>query len=265
MRRFTVTDLVPGALMGQSAANAISPNGTVVGVDSLNLGFVWTPAQPNGTAGASVLLPTDVSPGMRPVTTSTPMAVNAAGVVAGSCDTVDAAGTAVTRAFRFVPGGLLDDLGTLFVDPATGNAVGRSAADGLNGASQVVGWAEDASGVARAFLWDPGTRMMRDLLAFRAGIFPPGTPDPSSATDINDTGLVVGSATFLDPLGTAVRQAFSLDVRGAASPLSGRSSQIHFSPAASTATAPRTRSAGWGRSSAVAMRYPRRCSWGSFS
>jgi probable HAF family extracellular repeat protein len=208
---FTVTDLVPGAILGISRATAISPNGVVVGTDSGG-GFIWTPNQPNGTAGSSQSLPTDLSPAFRPAT-ATARAVNAASVVVGSCATEDANGAAVTRAFSFAPGGVLNELGTFVPDPAhPGHFLNNSEALGIDSAGRIVGWAEDANGIRRAFLFDPVARLMQDLSQNHSATLPPGTSDPSEAAAINDSGLIVGTATFIDALGATVSQAFITSV-----------------------------------------------------
>ncbi|MFF2287228.1 hypothetical protein [Peribacillus butanolivorans] len=205
---YTVTDLVPNALLGISRATAISKSGVVVGTD-FGAGFIWIPNQQNGTVGSSQSLPTDISPGVRPVATATPQAVNAAGMVVGVCRTIDAYGTDVDRAFSFVQGGILVDLGTFVPDSANpGHFLGYSDAKGVNDAGQIVGWADDANGVRRAFLFDPAVGQMQDVSAAHALSLPAGTLDPSEATAINNAGVIVGSATFIDAANNAVQQAF---------------------------------------------------------
>ncbi|MCX8130624.1 MAG: DUF3466 family protein [Clostridia bacterium] len=205
---FTVIDLVPNAFLDMSRATAISSNGIVVGTD-FGTGFVWTPNQPNGSDGSVQSLPTDISPAARPVASATPMAVNANGMVVGGCKTVDMNGADVDRAFSLVQGGILVDLGTFVPDPSNpGHFLGNSEARGVNDAGQIVGWAEDANGIRRAFLFDPITRKMKDISELHAWNLPSGTPDPSVATAINNAGDIVGSATFIDSANNVLQQAF---------------------------------------------------------
>ncbi|WP_424577981.1 DUF3466 family protein [Bacillus cereus] len=209
---FTVTDLVPNALLDLSKAQAINPSGVVVGTEvGSGSGFIWTPNQPNGKVGSKQSLPTDISPGVRPVSNATPLAVNAAGIVVGVCKTVDANNTEVERAFSFMIGasGILQDLGTFVPDSATpGQFLGNSQANGVNDAGQIVGWAEDANGVRRAFLFDPAIGQIKDISTVHSSTLPPGTVDPSEATAINNAGGIVGSATFIDAANNVVQQAF---------------------------------------------------------
>ena len=72
----------------------------------------------------------------------------------------------------------ITDLGTLGGSSST--------ALSINASGQVVGWAQNASGNKRAFLWDKG--VMRDLGTL-------GGPT-SGAYDVNDSGQVVGWARF---------------------------------------------------------------------
>ncbi len=55
---FTVTDLVPNALLDLSKAQAINPSGVVVGTEvGSGSGFIWTPNQPNGKVGPNSPFP----------------------------------------------------------------------------------------------------------------------------------------------------------------------------------------------------------------
>jgi len=200
---FTVTDLFPGALVDMSNALAINDGGVVVGNDIGGFGRIWIPNNPNGTSGNEFSLPTDISPGLRPVVKSMPLAINSVGVVVGVCTTVDINDNDVTRAFSFTPGNnFLVDLGTFNIDPVTGAALRTSTAQGINDAGQIVGAAEDANGVSKAFILQPGASALTDLL---------GSHEPSDARAITGR-TAVGSATFFDAAGVERRQAYSADV-----------------------------------------------------
>jgi uncharacterized membrane protein len=168
----------------------------------LGIGFIWTPSQPNGTVGTAAFLPTDISPGLRPLTTSTPQSINAAGVVVGICDTIDVNGNVVSRAFSFdLSTPVLVDLGTLKFDGA-GNPLGNSDARGINDNRRIVGSTDDADSNSVAFMIDPGGAMTALLLNSNA---------PSDAAAVNAGGSVVGSATVPDAASGTSRQAIFLD------------------------------------------------------
>jgi probable HAF family extracellular repeat protein len=211
---YQVTDLAPSAVLDTSRAFGINASGMVVGDEAGGVGFVWTPSAPNVTTGARQLLPSDISPALRPVATSNPQAINASGVIVGECATVDMNGNNVTRAFIASPGSLsLGDLGTFVPDQNhPGHWLGNSAALGLNDAGDVVGWAEDVNGTRRAFLLRAGSSQMQDLSASHALSLPSGTADPSRAAGINNAGTIVGTATFVDAAGAIVEQAFVTQV-----------------------------------------------------
>jgi probable HAF family extracellular repeat protein len=199
---FTVTDLLPGSVVGIGHALAINGSGVVVGVGTLGLGFVWTPVQPNSNVGTAVFLPADISPAIRPVTTSTPQSINAAGIVVGVCETVDVNGSRASRAFKFNPGDpVLVDLGTLKFD-AAGNPLGNSDAKGINDSGRIVGSADDADFNSVAFMIDPGGSMTALLSNSVA---------PSDGAAVNAAGSVVGSATVPDAGGATSRQAIFID------------------------------------------------------
>jgi probable HAF family extracellular repeat protein len=90
--------------------------------------------------------------------------------------TASVAGVEASVSLRAVAGYALVALGTLAGD--------SSAALGLNDRRQVVGRAQDSRGEWRAFVWETGR--MQDLGTLR---------DFSTATAINNAGLIVGSTT----------------------------------------------------------------------
>lgn len=106
-------------------------------------------------------------------------AANTAGQVVGHA-TVSVGFGEYDHAFLWQDG-VMTDLGTLGGD--------RSRAWAINGAGQIVGWAQDAGGGYHAFVWEAGPPpgMMR-----LPGI-PGGYPD-SDARDINEAGVAVGHA-----------------------------------------------------------------------
>ncbi len=85
--------------------------------------------------------------------------------------------------------GVMTDLGTL------GGSV--SNAKGINNRGQIVGVSTTAAGDYRAFVWESG--VMRDLGTIAGCIATPGCSG-SDATDINDSGVIVGQ-TSIDSAG----------------------------------------------------------------
>ncbi|WP_189401047.1 MULTISPECIES: hypothetical protein [unclassified Mesorhizobium] len=207
-----VIDLFSSTQFGASEAWAISTEGVVVASALNSPGLVWIPDTPNGLTGNEYALPAEISPGLRPVSSSQPLGINSQRIVVGVCSTVDFNNNPVDRAFSYTPGdSFLVDLGTFDYDPVTGVSLGTSSAYGINGAGQIVGTADDANGVKKAFLRQPGIgQVLTDVLPSNA---------PSEGLAIGDR-LMGGRATFFDPLGNSMQQAFSYDVvSGALTPL----------------------------------------------
>jgi probable HAF family extracellular repeat protein len=209
----TVTIVGNAPVTGISEAWGINDQGMVVGEEDTVFPFVWRPNAPNGTTGISTrlaMLPHPVQ------STGVATAINNAGDVVGSCETVDAMGTTVRRAVLWSGGtGPAIELGTLIPNLlAPGTFLGESRALDINDSGQVVGVSDTITGSAHAFLFDPSVGIMRDLGALVPLSMLPGTPDPSEALAINANGDIVGWATAVDAQGGLVKRAF-LFSRGA--------------------------------------------------
>jgi probable HAF family extracellular repeat protein len=125
---------------------------------------------------------------------------------------VDANNTPVHRAFLLKSGTMtMTDLGTLVPDLANpGFFLGNSEARGLNDSGQVVGVSDDTLPSEHAFFLDTtvGPRFMRDLFSLVPPSMLPGPADPSVANAINNSGMVVGTASAADAAGNIVQHAF---------------------------------------------------------
>lgn len=186
--RYTFTDLgvlSPGL---DSQARALSDRGQVAGLADTCPGcgpfgyqaFLWTPTRSGGTAGSLIGL------GTLPGTArSAATGVNDSGVVVG-----ESFYPALGRAFIY--NGTLDELGSLHPGSPSGAA-------GINAAGAVVGYSAMANGLDHAFLWVPDKREGSRGKMYDLGT-PPGQAS-SSATAINDQGVIVGSSLNADFLG----------------------------------------------------------------
>jgi probable HAF family extracellular repeat protein len=194
----SMTDLDSLFIGFEPFARAINGPGQVVGEEvapSTNLhAFLWTPGAPNGTSGGAVDLGTL---GSRD---SVALGINGSGQVVGQADTTSGA----QAAFLWTPAapngtsGTMVDLGTLGGPEIIALGNPGSAAFGINGSGQVVGWSVTTSGAQAAFLWTPatpnGTSGTMAALPTLAG------DTAGYAYGINDSGQVVGiagSAAFL--------------------------------------------------------------------
>jgi probable HAF family extracellular repeat protein len=209
---YTVTDLAPTAVTGISNASAINAGGMVVGQMDTAVGFVWVPNTPNDVNGTLQQLPTLMPPSAGLPSECSPFSINAVGDIVGKCQTIDAGGTTVTRAFLF-RGGAMGDLGTFLPDPANpGFFLGNSEANSINDAGQIVGKADDTNSIEHGFFLDLSVSpTMRNLFSLVPPIMLPGPADPSVATAINNSGLVVGTAAAVDAAGNIIERAFSWD------------------------------------------------------
>jgi probable HAF family extracellular repeat protein len=164
----TLRDLGPGAGIAINDCGTIAGNGAPVG------GFVY-----DGT-----LRPIGTLPGG---TESSPVDINARGLVTGTADRADHSFAAFLYDSKArTP---LQDLGTL-----GGNTIPRA----INDAGTVVGWSFIPAGVLHAFIYSGGT--IREL-----GTFDDTTT--SEATDINAAGQVTVNTFGLD----SVRRGFFYD------------------------------------------------------
>jgi probable HAF family extracellular repeat protein len=209
---YTVTDLAPTAVTGISDAWAINASGMVAGQMDTAVGFAWTPNTPNDVNGTLQQLPTLMPPAAGLPSECAAFGINTAGDILGSCETVDAGGTTVTRAFLF-RAGAMSDLGTFVPDPSNpGFFLGNSEARGINDAGQIVGKADDTNGVEHGFFLDLSVSpTMRNLFSLVPPIMLPGPADPSVANAINNSGMVVGTASAADAASNIVERAFSWD------------------------------------------------------
>lgn len=161
---------------GSSAAD-LNRHGLVVGthyrsVEQPRRAAVWSRGQVRdlGTLGGRS------AAGSRYDTESEAHAVNDVGQVVGAA--LPASGHPL-RGFLWEKG-VMRDLGTL------GGRGEATVATGINENGDVVGFSQSVSGETHAFLWREGR--MRDL-----GVLGPDFPyRSSSATDVNDAGVVVG-------------------------------------------------------------------------
>lgn len=132
---------------------------------------------------------------------STGNVINNRGWVAGNAAFTD--GVERSQAFRWTPRTGMVPLGSFQQQPG-----GTSAAYAMNDAGTVVGWAETADSpfLQRAYRWTEAGGMQ--ALAMRDGA-------ASSSHDINESGLIAGSAAFSDRL---VDQAFLWSPRSGLQP-----------------------------------------------
>jgi probable HAF family extracellular repeat protein len=174
-----------GAVEGSSCALAVNGRGVAAGRSASGELVLWTgtnvvPLGVKGTVGgindsSTVVGSAAADGGSRPFLYSGG-ALTMIGDATGEAAAVNAhgqvAGTLSGRAFLY-DNGAMQDLGTLG---------GFSSAKGLDDSGRVVGMSTDANGTPHPFLWKSGA--MQAL----AG------PGGSGAIDIDDAGLVIGSA-----------------------------------------------------------------------
>jgi len=177
-----------------SEAHAINNYGQVVGWSRNDFGdraFLWKPNTPNGSAGDMVDLG-DLPGG---TTVSQGFGINAGGQVVGYSNTTDG-----DHAFLWKPNTSNGLTGTM-VDLGSMPGSNRSIASSINSSGKVVGgFGSTGSTQHHAFAWTPDlpnglTGTMVDLGDL------PGGLEESSASAINDAGLIVGSGN-----GTSNRQ-----------------------------------------------------------
>jgi probable HAF family extracellular repeat protein len=180
-----MTALEPPPGLTASIALDINNAGEVVGGAADSLGrshaLLWTHAVPKdlGTLGGQ---------------NSRAVGINDAGQVVGASQ--DAA--ARNRAFLWDPTRGMTDLGT----PA---GYGDVTANKISPSGLVAGQASDpVTGAAIGFLWTPAqpnavTGTMTTLAPASGVLLPYAIPDSSTASDVNDAGVVIGSSTYYVP------------------------------------------------------------------
>lgn len=182
--QYVFTDL--GVLGGpNSKARALSGQGQVVGLADACAGcgfhaFLWTPSAPNGTSGSMIDLGT-----LRGDQYSAATGVNNSGLVVGLS-------YYPTLGSAFIYDGTMHDLGSLA--PGSG-----SEAAGINAVGEVVGSSGTAQGLQHAFLWVPKKPEGTQGKMYDLGV--PAGQATSSASAINDSGVIVGSSLNADFLG----------------------------------------------------------------
>lgn len=207
------TMLSLGTLGGNSStAYAINDNGQIAGDSSTSTNairaFLYNGTPENGGTMFDLgVLGTPTNP-FAP-RASYARDINSAGTVVGSSSTTVGSQHAFIYTGAPGNGGVMRDLGTL------GSAGLESQAYGINSAGQIVGYSmTNLDDHAFLYLGVPGMGgRMIDLETWL------NTANPiagaawllESASDISDTGLIVGSGRFKDAAGQSYRRAFLLD------------------------------------------------------
>jgi probable HAF family extracellular repeat protein len=206
---YEVLDL--GDLGGSAHATDVNASGLVVGTSATGVlppvlglatersfeAFAWDPATEEMTGLGALAL--GCSPGwaarceeegieiLPQSVDSSATAINAAGIVVGWSGSLDCTEPVMCRATRWdLASGTIDDLGTLAGDDVEIYDVGSIALD-VNDAGLVVGRSTTSSGEHHAFVWDPTTRVMRDLGTLGGSY--------SEAHAVNERGEVTGYST----------------------------------------------------------------------
>ena len=164
-----------------SAATAINDRGQVVGISGacgIAVGGV--------SAAHAVLWENGVPINIGDLgghTWNTPTAINNDGIVVGFSLPADQEGTRFYKAFIWTRAAGIKKL-----DEFAGDV--RSAALGINDDGRIVGFSRTAGAVVRAVMWENGHAAIKNL----NDLVPAGSPYLVIAGDLNNRGVIVGSA-----------------------------------------------------------------------
>jgi len=197
---------------GQSYAYAVNDSGSVVGFTDVWLGDDLGSAVQafacigNAEGNPGNMFDLGTFPGLYPGRTSSAMAINDVGIIAGYSE-LAYPDDQFSHAYVVDPSDF-DELGTSeFVDLGTLGGY-SSGAEGINQAGQVVGWADTGGLVQHAFVFTPAPGTDGYALSYTDGVMSDlGTLGGTNSTAyaIDDSGQVVGESEIA---GNAAYHAF---------------------------------------------------------
>jgi len=210
-------DNVTVLLAGLSTGNAGFTTATAINTAGAVAGFSEVTAAPAGVKAVRWQVTAATGAASAPVTLNPPTGgtysaaygVSAAGLTVGEAEN-GAAGSIV--AATWPANAVTGTAATILPASATFPATGRSAAYGVNTASQIVGEATTTAGALRAVVWNGATGAPVDLGILTGGTF-------STAHAINDGGVVVGEADTATGATHAVAWRVNADGTKAAGPV----------------------------------------------